>query len=86
MAAEAFDRGLYAGPVGWFGGDGAEFAVGIRSSLIQPWTSDRLPNVVVPSNGLRKDPTSSNHSNLLRNGEQETSKVRFFRTYQNFSH
>jgi menaquinone-specific isochorismate synthase len=27
---------MYAGPVGWFGGDGAEFAVGIRSSLIQP--------------------------------------------------
>ncbi len=34
--AESFDRGMYAGPVGWFGGDGAEFAVGIRSSLIQP--------------------------------------------------
>lgn len=32
---EDFDRGMYAGPVGWFGGDGAEFAVGIRSSLIQ---------------------------------------------------
>jgi menaquinone-specific isochorismate synthase len=33
--SESFDRGMYAGPVGWFGGDGAEFAVGIRSSLKQ---------------------------------------------------
>lgn len=38
--AESFDRGLYAGPVGWFGGTGAEFAVGIRSSLIQPSLKD----------------------------------------------
>lgn len=33
--AESFDRGMYAGPVGWFGGLGSEFAVGIRSSLIE---------------------------------------------------
>ncbi|XP_031404818.1 isochorismate synthase 1, chloroplastic isoform X2 [Punica granatum] len=32
---EAFDRGMYAGPVGWFGGGGSEFAVGIRSALIE---------------------------------------------------
>ena len=31
---EGFDRGLYAGPVGWAGRDGAEFAVGIRSGLV----------------------------------------------------
>ena len=31
---EGFDRGLYAGPVGWVGRDGAEFAVGIRSGLV----------------------------------------------------
>lgn len=43
IAAESFDRGLYAGPVGWVGGGGAEFAVGIRSSLIQPGTSDKSP-------------------------------------------
>lgn len=29
-----FDRGLYAGPVGFFGGAQSEFAVGIRSALI----------------------------------------------------
>ena len=34
-AAEDFDRGLYAGPFGWIGGDGAEFAVAIRSALLQ---------------------------------------------------
>ncbi len=31
---ESFDRGWYAGPVGWLGRDGAEFAVAIRSGLV----------------------------------------------------
>lgn len=32
---EGFDRGWYAGPVGWLdGGDGGEFAVAIRSALV----------------------------------------------------
>lgn len=31
---ESFDRGMYAGPVGWFGGAESEFAVGIRSALL----------------------------------------------------
>ncbi len=34
-ALEQFDRGWYAGPVGWIGADGAEFAVGIRSGLVR---------------------------------------------------
>ena len=34
-ASEPFDRGWYAGPVGWLGDDGAEFAVGIRSGLVR---------------------------------------------------
>ncbi len=34
-ATEPFDRGWYAGPVGWIGADAAEFAVGIRSGLVQ---------------------------------------------------
>ena len=38
-ALEPFDRGLYAGPIGWIGRDAngldvAEFAVGIRSGLV----------------------------------------------------
>ncbi|MFP4227800.1 MAG: isochorismate synthase MenF [Salinivenus sp.] len=32
---EPFDRGWYAGPVGWVGTDAAEFTVGIRSGLVQ---------------------------------------------------
>ena len=32
--SETFDRGWYAGPVGWIGADAAEFAVGIRSGLV----------------------------------------------------
>ena len=32
---EPFDRGWYAGPVGWVGRDGAEFAVAIRSGLVE---------------------------------------------------
>ena len=31
---ESFDRGWYAGPVGWLGVNESEFAVGIRSALI----------------------------------------------------
>lgn len=31
---ETFDRGWYAGPVGWISRDSAEFAVGIRSALV----------------------------------------------------
>ncbi|KAJ0971303.1 hypothetical protein J5N97_019262 [Dioscorea zingiberensis] len=31
---DLFDRGMYAGPVGWFGGRESEFAVGIRSALV----------------------------------------------------
>ena len=31
---EPFDRGWWAGPVGWIGADGSEFAVGIRSGLV----------------------------------------------------
>ena len=33
---EPFDRGWYAGPVGWIGPDAAEFAVAIRSGLVGP--------------------------------------------------
>ena len=32
---EPFDRGWYAGPIGWVGRGAAEFAVGIRSGLVQ---------------------------------------------------
>ncbi len=37
--AESFDRGWYAGPIGWIGVNGAEFAVALRCGLLQ---SDRL--------------------------------------------
>jgi len=35
---EPFDRGWYAGPVGWIGADAAEFAVGIRAGLVHEST------------------------------------------------
>ncbi|MGD8921841.1 MAG: isochorismate synthase [Candidatus Zixiibacteriota bacterium] len=35
LRLETFDRGWYAGPVGWVGANGAEFAVGIRSALVR---------------------------------------------------
>ena len=34
-ALEPFDRGWYAGPIGWLGAEAAEFAVGIRSGLVR---------------------------------------------------
>jgi len=33
-ALEPFDRGWFAGPVGWIGHDATEFAVGIRSAIV----------------------------------------------------
>jgi len=35
---EAFDRGWYAGPIGWLSLEAAEFAVGIRSGLVKDRT------------------------------------------------
>jgi menaquinone-specific isochorismate synthase len=37
-ALEPFDRGWYAGPVGWIGAEAAEFAVGLRSGLVRGQT------------------------------------------------
>jgi menaquinone-specific isochorismate synthase len=37
---EPFDRGLYAGPVGWIGAEASEFAVAIRSGLVRGRTLD----------------------------------------------
>ena len=37
---EPFDRGWYAGPVGWIGAEASEFAVGIRSGLVRGRTLD----------------------------------------------
>jgi menaquinone-specific isochorismate synthase len=37
-ALEPFDRGWYAGPVGWIGAEASEFAVGIRSGLVRGQT------------------------------------------------
>ncbi len=34
-AQEPFDRGWYAGPVGWVGRDSAEFAVALRAGLVE---------------------------------------------------
>ncbi len=34
-AREPFDRGWYAGPVGWVGRDAAEFTVGLRAGLVE---------------------------------------------------
>ncbi|CAN7096228.1 unnamed protein product, partial [Brassica rapa subsp. narinosa] len=31
----SFDRGMFAGPVGLFGGGGSEFSVGIRYALVK---------------------------------------------------
>jgi hypothetical protein len=43
ILTEIFDRGMYAGPVGWFGGAECEFAVGIRSALLGK--VNRTPNL-----------------------------------------
>ena len=40
---EGFDRGWYAGPVGWIGHDHADFAVAIRSGLVENERLDLFP-------------------------------------------
>jgi isochorismate synthase/2-succinyl-5-enolpyruvyl-6-hydroxy-3-cyclohexene-1-carboxylate synthase/2-succinyl-6-hydroxy-2,4-cyclohexadiene-1-carboxylate synthase/O-succinylbenzoate synthase len=60
---EPFDRGFYAGPFGWISGTSAEFAVAIRSMLVQPQgncTIDSSNGNGVSSNGSAStSPTSS---------------------------
>ena len=46
---EPFDRGFYAGPVGWLGGYESEFAVAIRSALLPAPPRD----ATVPAAGQR---------------------------------
>lgn len=47
-ARERFDRGFYAGPFGWIGGGGAEFAVAIRSALLTP-SAPAAPGASAPA-------------------------------------
>ena len=67
---ERFDRGWYAGPVGWMDGAGdGEFAVGLRSALIRgrrAWlfsgagiTGDSLPNAELAEIELKFRPLTS---------------------------
>ncbi|CAH9144087.1 unnamed protein product [Cuscuta epithymum] len=52
---ETFDRGMYAGPVGWFGGEESEFAVGIRSALV----GKGLGALIYAGTGIVKGSSSS---------------------------
>jgi isochorismate synthase len=49
---EMFDRGFYAGPFGWFGGDSADIAVAIRSSLIGPPAQKKTPITLFAGVGI----------------------------------
>ena len=42
--SETFDRGLYAGPLGWIDSEGAEFCVAIRSALLSSSSSSSSDN------------------------------------------
>jgi isochorismate synthase EntC len=44
---EPFDRGFYAGPIGWMSGDSAEFVVAIRSALVDPIGTNHQPKIMV---------------------------------------
>ncbi|CAM6097437.1 unnamed protein product [Calypogeia fissa] len=79
--SEGFDRGFFAGPVGWFCGDGAEFVVGTRSSLIQTLVSSRFQNGNGETNykGCVSErplgvPTRSDPSQTLPRSELEMAK------------
>lgn len=49
LFSEVFDRGMYAGPVGWFGGGESEFAVGIRSALVEKVGYNMFYDVLIAS-------------------------------------
>jgi len=52
---EPFDRGWYAGPVGWVSADAAEFAVGIRSGLIAGNTLSLYSGAGIVEGSIPKD-------------------------------
>jgi menaquinone-specific isochorismate synthase len=49
---EPFDRGWYAGPVGWFGAEASEFAVGLRSGLVRGRTLDLFSGAGIVAGSL----------------------------------
>lgn len=53
-AREPFDRGFYAGPFGWIGGGGAEFAVAIRSALLSPSSAPAADPAAAPGRACGK--------------------------------
>jgi menaquinone-specific isochorismate synthase len=52
---EPFDRGWYAGPVGWIGAGGSEFAVGIRSGLVRGRTLALFSGAGIVAGSVPKD-------------------------------
>ncbi len=54
-AQEPFDRGWYAGPVGWIGAEEAEFAVGIRSGLLAGWRLDLFAGAGLVEGSIPED-------------------------------
>eukprot|EP00899_Mesostigma_viride_P009706 jgi/Mesvir1/18737/Mv01248-RA.1 len=70
---EPFDRGMYAGPWGWLGGAGSEFAVAIRSALVHSGTAAAAANSALPASaaasalpdGSVSPATSSAHDKAL---------------------
>lgn len=73
---EPFDRGWYAGPVGWLGRSSAEFAVGIRSALIR---RDRLE--IYAGAGIVADSVPANEWS-----ETESKLLNFTRLFQKNEH
>jgi menaquinone-specific isochorismate synthase len=67
---EPFDRGWYAGPVGWVGHDAAEFAVAIRSGLV---AGDKLH--LFAGAGIVKGSAAENEWQELENKLSSFTKV-----------
>jgi len=67
---ESFDRGWYAGPIGWVGRDKAEFAVAIRSGLVE---ESRL--YLFAGAGIVKGSTAKGEWNEIENKISDFIKV-----------
>ncbi|KAK6920823.1 Chorismate-utilizing enzyme, C-terminal, partial [Dillenia turbinata] len=72
---EMFDRGMYAGPVGWFGGGKTEFSVGIRSALVEKG----LGALIYAGTGIVKGSNSSLEWEEL---ELKTSQITEFLNFE----
>lgn len=80
-SAEPFDRGLYAGPLGWIGAESAEFAVAIRSALIETNSFLGKTNRTKTNDERRTDTTNDPKTTTANDTEKTNTPGTVMRLY-----